>query len=288
MTALWPATRERTAVVPLVEADLPSLHRLLDLDPIANAVVTSRLLAATSLDSRRLGGTVLGIRGQGEVIAACYSGGNLVPVGGAGEDLVRIAECVARRPRIATSVVGPADAVAAIWPALAPFWDVPREVRRSQPLLLLRGEPLRAADGAVRRARPADLDRYLPAAAAMFTEELGVPPERSSSRSAFRARVGELIRAGRAFARFDRRGEVMFKADFGAVTPHTVQVQGVWVRPDLRSQGIGTAALATVLRYALRIAPTASLYVNDFNAPARRVYEKLGMCEHGMLSTVLL
>jgi hypothetical protein len=61
----------------------------------------------------------------------------------------------------------------------------------------------------------------------------------------------------------------------------------VWVRPDLRGLGIGTAALAAVLRHAFRIAPTVSLYVNDFNAAARRVYSRLGMRQAGTLATVL-
>jgi predicted GNAT family acetyltransferase len=288
MTALWPETRERTAVVPLVDDDLPSLLRLLDADPFGTAVVASRVATACSLDPRRLGGSLLGVREHGEVVAACYSGGNFVPLGGSADDLVRIAECAARRRRVATSVVGRAAAVAEVWPALAPFWDTPREFRARQPLLVLDRPPAVAPDDAVRRARPVDLDRYLPAAAAMFTEELGVPPERSAGPAAFRARVADLLRGGRAFARFDAHGAVEFKADFGAVTAHTVQIQGVWVRPDLRGRGLGTAAMAAVLRAALRVAPTASLYVNDFNAPARRVYAKLGMRQDGLLSTVLL
>ncbi|TAM89985.1 MAG: GNAT family N-acetyltransferase [Jatrophihabitans sp.] len=288
MTALWPEARERTAVAPLADADLLSLHRLLALDPLANAVIISRVQSASSLDPRRLGGSVLGIRSRGEVVAACYSGGTVVPLGGDAEDLARIAQCVARRPRAATSVVGPTEAVCAVWGELEQRWGAPREFRAGQPLLVLRGSSRVAGDRAVRRVRGAELDRYVPAAAAMFAEELGVPPDRCGSPAAFRGRVGELVRSGRAFARFDERGEVVFKADFGAVTAHTVQVQGVWVRPDLRGRGIGTAALATVLRAALRSAPSVSLYVNAFNAPARRMYEKLGMREHSLLTTVLL
>ena len=78
-----------------------------------------------------------------------------------------------------------------------------------------------------------------------------------------------------------------FKADIGALSAQTCQVQGVWVRPDLRGRGLGTAALAGVLHYALRLAPTASLYVNDFNAAARRMYAKLGMRQAATLATVL-
>ena len=71
------------------------------------------------------------------------------------------------------------------------------------------------------------------------------------------------------------------------ITARTCQVQGVWVRPELRGQGLGTTALAAVFAQALRLAPTVSLYVNDYNAPARAVYERLGMRQVASLSTVL-
>jgi predicted GNAT family acetyltransferase len=35
------------------------------------------------------------------------------------------------------------------------------------------------------------------------------------------------------------------------------------------------------------IAPTVSLYVNDFNEPARRAYERVGFDEVGTLASVL-
>jgi len=126
------------------------------------------------------------------------------------------------------------------------------------------------------------------ASAAMFTDELGQSPFVSPGPEAFRARVVDLIRDGRAFASFDFRGQVSFKADIGVVSEHTCQIQGVWVRPDLRGRGLATASLAAVFRHALTLAPTVSLYVNDFNTAARRVYAKLGMRQHATLATVLL
>ena len=50
---------------------------------------------------------------------------------------------------------------------------------------------------------------------------------------------------------------------------------------------MGSAALPAVLRHALTLAPTVSLYVNDFNTPARRMYARLGLREHAVLSTIL-
>jgi predicted GNAT family acetyltransferase len=47
--------------------------------------------------------------------------------------------------------------------------------------------------------------------------------------------------------------------------------------------------MAAVVRDALRrVAPSVSLYVNDFNTPARRVYERCGFRRMGTFATVLL
>ena len=103
----------------------------------------------------------------------------------------------------------------------------------------------------------------------------------------YRRRVRALVGAGRAFAVTVDRAGVLFKADIGAVSERTCQIQGVWVRPDARGRGLGTAALPAVLRRALELAPTASLYVNEFNSAARRLYARLGMRETDVLSTIL-
>ena len=53
----------------------------------------------------------------------------------------------------------------------------------------------------------------------------------------YRRRVTGLLRQGRALGIVDERGDVVFKADIGAVSERTCQVQGVWVRPDRRGRG---------------------------------------------------
>jgi predicted GNAT family acetyltransferase len=100
--------------------------------------------------------------------------------------------------------------------------------------------------------------------------------------------VRELVRARRAYAKFVG-GRVVFKAELAVVTRHTAQVQGVWVAPEWRGRGIGTGAMAAVVRDALRrVAPSVSLYVNDYNTPARRVYERCGLRQTDTFATVLL
>jgi predicted GNAT family acetyltransferase len=121
----------------------------------------------------------------------------------------------------------------------------------------------------------------------MYTEEVGVSPIAEAGGRVYRQRVAELVRSRRAYARFVD-GRVVFKAELAVVTRHTAQVQGVWVAPEWRGRGLGTAGMAAVVADALeRVAPTVSLYVNDFNTSARRVYERCGFRAVGAFATVL-
>ena len=87
-----------------------------------------------------------------------------------------------------------------------------------------------------------DFDGVLPACVAMYTEEVGVSPLGWDGGATYRARVAELIRAGRSYVRVDD-GQVVFKAELGAVSRHACQVQGVWVHPQWRGRGIAAPAL---------------------------------------------
>jgi hypothetical protein len=143
------------------------------------------------------------------------------------------------------------------------------------------------ADPAVRRVRIDEIDTLLPASIAMFTEEVGISPLTSDGGASYRARVAELVRSGRAFARIED-GQVIFKAEVGAATPRACQVQGVWVHPDFRGRGLAAPGMAAVVRLArASISPVVSLYVNDFNAPARATYLRAGFREVGEFTSVL-
>ena len=83
-------------------------------------------------------------------------------------------------------------------------------------------------------------------------------------------------------------GHVVFKAEIGAVSDLVCQVQGVWVAPELRGQGLCAPGMSAVVALSrLHHTPVVSLYVNDFNTVARRVYERVGFRTHGDFATVL-
>jgi uncharacterized protein len=276
----------------LGDDDLAELLTFLDADPFANVVLAARLERLGTLDPARAGGTVFGVRDvAGRLQAAAFCGGNLLPLGGSAESLRTLAASLAERWRVSSAIVGRVDAVNALWEVLAPVWGPARLVRERQPLLVLDRAPEIGIGTAevplVRAMTEADLDAYLPAAIAMFREELDLPPLSPAGTAEYRRRVAALIRRGRAVGILDDNGDVLFKADVGTVSRRTCQIQGVWTRPDQRGRGIATAALGDVVRRGLHLAPTVSLYVNDFNESARRLYQRLGMREVGVLTTIL-
>jgi hypothetical protein len=259
---------------------------LCDRDPVTNVFVSSRV-HASGLDPRRLGAQVWGHYCGRRLESVCYSGANLVPVAATGDAVSAFADCARDQGRRCSSVVGPAEAVRQLWELLSPAWGPARVVRPQQPVMTISGPPRVEPDPLVRQVRPAELDVLLPASVAMFTEEVGISPSYGDGGAMYRARVAELIGTGRAFARIED-GEVVFKAEIGAVTPHACQVQGVWVRPGSRGRGCASAGMAAVVAAAYELfAPVVTLYVNDFNVPARAAYQRVGFTEATTFMSVL-
>jgi uncharacterized protein len=259
---------------------------LCDRDPVVNVFISSRVREA-GLEPSRLGAQIWGYQSAGRLTSLCYAGANLVPVAATPPAITAFAGRARLLGRRCSSIVGLAPDTLGLWELLQPYWGRPREIRAVQPVMATSEPPLVAPDPLVRRVRPDELGILLPASVAMFTEEVGVSPVGPDGGAAYRARVSELIALGRAFARIED-GQVVFKAEIGSVTPLACQVQGVWVRPELRGRGLASAGMAAVVAEALRnVAPVVSLYVNDFNTPARAAYRRVGFAETATFASVL-
>ena len=267
-------------------SDLPAMLELLACDPVVNVFVDYRS-RLTTLDPRWMGGEMWGYVEDGRLVSACHAAANLVPVQATPEAIHAFAARGIQQRRRCSTIVGPVDAVAPLWDELAPHWSRPREFRWNQPHLEIRQQPLVAPDPLVRRTTQADLDVLYPACVAMYTEEVGVSPEVGGGGDMYRARVAQLVSKGWSFARIEN-GRVVFKAEVAAVSPHACQVQGVYVDPVRRGEGLAAAGMAAVVSVALReIAPVVSLYVNDHNTPARRAYESVGFHQTGVFATIM-
>jgi len=250
---------------------------------VAACMVAARVEIA-GLDPWRLGGELWAVGSR--LDGLCFAGANLVPLRGERSALRAFADRARRHGRGCSSLVGRAELVLPLWDDLAGYWAPAREVRADQPLMVLAGPPAIAPDPFVRAVRPAELDRYLPAAVAMFTEEVGVDPRLGDGGVGYRSRVSELVAAGRAFARFEG-DDVVFKAEIGAMSSQVGQIQGVWVHPACRGRGLGTAGTAAVAARLSGMGRVSSLYVNGFNHVARAAYQRVGFTQVGSFATVL-
>lgn len=296
-------------VRPLTAEDGPALRAFLDEDPTAHLFAAEQLTRlglprSSFLTNLAAASPFLGVvedAGAGpEVTGVLWFGANLVPVSLRPHHYARAAQYVTATRREISSVFGPAEHVLGLWNELGPLGHTPFDLRPDQPLLALdaaalaaAGDPAeRGADPAaagirpVRWAEPADLERLFPAAVAMFTEEVGYSPlERSPG--IYEERLRESVASRRNLLATDRDGRVVFKADLGLVADGRCQFQGVWLAPELRGLHLSVPLLAAACRLALERFDEVSLYVNDYNLPARALYRSVGFRQAGTFATVL-
>ncbi|MFH5822501.1 GNAT family N-acetyltransferase [Georgenia sp. AZ-5] len=286
---LW--RRSTLAVRPLVAEDREAALEVCRRDAVGSVLagVQAERLGSAGPPGAELLGIFDPDDADARPAALCWAGANLVPVQVYGTLLDDLVEYVRRRGRRCSSIVGPADQVLPLWERLAPAWSRPREVRRDQPSMVIDTDPAVEPDPRVRLATPDEVALVLPASVAMFTEEVGYDPTLVGA--SYAARVAELVGTERTYVRVEDDGEgprVIFKADVGALALGVAQIQGVWVHPELRGRGLATAGMAAVVAdVRARLAPVASLYVNDYNTPALRAYRRVGFRQVGSYATVL-
>ncbi len=142
------------------------------------------------------------------------------------------------------------------------------------------------AAGYARLATSADLGELLPAAAAMFTEEVGFDPIARYG-DGYAGRLRMLIAGQRSAIVTDVNGRIIFKADAGIVNLDVAQVQGVWLHPDYRGYGLAKPFFAAAVQLLQHRYPHLSLYVNDYNARALAIYRGTGWEQIGQFSTII-
>ncbi len=270
----------------LANSDLPEVIELLAQRPVQNLFVRARI-ASGGMTPGGLGCAIWGHETDGELTALCHAGSNLVPVNADAAAIRAFAEFAGPRRR-AASLMGESDQVLLLWESLVARWGAPwaspRDVRQHQPLMVLDGPPQVDVDESVQQITMADFDIYFDAAVKMYTEEVGVSPLDSSG--GYTAYVRKLIREGRAFGSIDS-GRVIFKSDVGSAAGDICQIQGVWLDPAKRGTGRSIPAMARVAQLCRMQWPSVSLYVNDYNTPARRLYERIGFETIGEFATIL-
>jgi uncharacterized protein len=229
--------------------------------------------------ARRGLGRLLATIEAGQVTSLCHFGANLVP---SGEHAAAFADSASRSR--ARMIIGDERAVTDLWDAAGPRMPAPREDRPGQPVFAIEQAP-QPGNSALREATREDFDLLLPASAATHEGEIGIDPMLTDAEG-FRRRTRQQIDEGRSWVWIEG-GRILFKAEASAWTPDAVQLQQVWVDPDLRNQGYGQRGLRDLIRHLLERVPCVCLFVRADNPAAIRLYEAVGMERVGAYRSLL-
>src|SRR5262245_26289152 len=219
------------------------------------------------------------VLGDDRVEALCYFGANVVPSGHGCWEFADDAANIATR-----MIIGQEEAVTELWSSAQHVMPHPREDRPGQPVYVLDEPPEHGSSG-LRAATFYDLDLLVPACALTHEEELGVDPL-ARDPVGFRRRTAAQIEEGRSWI-WAENGTIFFKAEASAWTPLAVQLQQVWVDPEVRERDYATRGLSDLCRLLLESTPTVCLFVRPENGPALGLYEKIGMRQEGTYRSVL-
>jgi uncharacterized protein len=218
---------------------------------------------------RGLGRFLAVTTGRGRVSALCHAGANLVPSGpGSGAFADAAAGSRARM------IIGESTAVGELWAAASAGLPPAREDRPHQPVYVISEPPAPGGTG-LRPATAADVERLLPACAAAHELELHIDPL-GRDPEGFRWRTEAQIEEGRSWVWLED-GVILFKAEASAWTPGAVQIQQVWVDPEVRGRGYGARGMRDLVRLLLQTTPTVTLFVRRENTSAIATYESIGM-----------
>jgi uncharacterized protein len=219
--------------------------------------------------ARRGLGRFEAVEENGRLTALCHVGANVVPSGAGCSVFARAA--ARGNPRM---IIGDERAVDELWDVARHRMARPRADRPGQPVYVIE-EPPDPGDTELRAATVGDLELLVPACARTHLEEIGVNPLRRDAEG-FRWRTRAQIEEGRSWL-WEKGGTILFKAEASAWTPGAIQIQQVWVDPEVRGRKYAQRGMCDLVRLLLERVPRVCLFVRAENAAAIRVYEAIGM-----------
>lgn len=265
------------------DTDLLEVLAFLEREPLINIYLASRLLDDPIVAAAQM----VVVRHEHQVICVAALATNVVIAGATDapqQVLATAIDLVANRivsqMLPVRALISPAHLVEALWSRLRTRVDPPTVVRMNQPVYALGPRDGFPDLTRARFSTRHDLDRLVPACAAMHREEVGIDPlERDAA--GYRERIRDLSELRRSIV-LKEGDEIAAKCEFAAVTNTAVQLMGVWTHPRFRRRGLAGELLRETCGHIFREGKTVTLFVNDFNTPAISLYESLGFVRIGV------
>ena len=252
----------------------------------AQAVIMSGLIRDNGFESPFNRGTFHACRGAEGGLEGVALVGHAVYVAADTVPALKAFARVAQGQQNAHMILGEEALVGRFWEHYAPSGQPPRLFSR-EVLYELRW-PVSAPEpvAGLRLATLDDLMLVMPVHAAMAYEESGVNPL-DVDLLGFRMRCARRIEHGRVWVLVED-GNLLFKADIASDTPECIYLEGVYVDPASRQQGLGLRCLSQLGRELLERTKCVSALVNEQNRAAQALFNKAGYKLRGRYDTVFL
>jgi len=263
-------------VRPLTVADTADARSLLRARPLRN-VFLDYVVSAGAL-GRAPG--FFGFESGGRLVGIMLIG----PLGGTALEVqdpaahAPLADAAARAALRPRHIVGSEDVTEPFWAEYERHAPALRWSRR-EPVFAMRAEDLERTDDGSRLvrvdpARQAEADEITQNSAQQHREDLG-DDRYAADEQGFRERHHRDVREGRWWVS-RVRGQIVFQVHVGAASATAVQLGGVFVPTWARGRGYATRGMRAVAARMLERHDMVTLYCDEANSAARRVYERLG------------
>ncbi|MEB3222501.1 MAG: hypothetical protein VKS61_10520 [Candidatus Sericytochromatia bacterium] len=259
-------------VVRLRAEHLAEVVALLATSPVENVMLLDRL-REDGLPGRPFQEFV-GWRAEGRLLGVAYFSGDISVFAPDPRAVAPLARYAAARRPLVPRIISREETVDAFWETFQHV-RLPLQFDRRQLVCVVRPETLRAEDDVrMRPATLAQLDEVTRLAAAMSAEEIQIDPL-AEHPLGYKRLVEQRIRMQRYWV-LTEGGRIRFQLHLNSLTEHAGQITGVYTPPQDRQQGWARRGLGAFCLAALARTPALCLFVNDFNAPALKLYEGLG------------
>ena len=267
-----PANLSRVQV--LTDADRQEALEFMKLRPVHTVVMTS-FIYDNGLESRDNRGDFYGYRNAGGALEGVALIGHTTLVEARSEDALIALALKARESETPIHIMmSDGNSIESFWQFYAADAREPRLVCEER--LFEIKHPVEVREG-VPGLRPATADELMPVAVAhaeVAFEESGVNPL-EKDREGFLKRVSRRIEQGRVWVVFEG-DKLIFKADVIAETSEVMYLEGIYVNPENRGQGIGTNCLSQLSRILLEKVKFVCLLSNIDFAQAHSAYTRAG------------
>lgn len=183
-------------------------------------------------------------------------------------------------------LLGELEKVESFWDCYAEGGQAPRLMARELLFELRFPVEVKKPVRGLRQATLRDLELVMPVQAEMAYIESGINPLEKDAKG-FRLRCARRIEQGRVWVVIENE-RLIFKTEILSETSEIAYLEGVYVAPEERRQGMGIRCLSQLSRNLLARFKALSLLVNEQDKEAAAFYLKVGFKLRSQYDTIFL